>query len=181
MSIAGIQLSKGDSASAIYVTASSQEKIDFCVNELGASAGFNYRTQDWAAEILKATDGKGVDVIVDFIGANYFQGNIAAGARDGRVVCLGMMSGSKVEQVDIGGILFKRLRIEGSTLRSRDEEYQGKLRDQLVEHALPKLRDGAFKIVIEKVFDWTEIVEAHKLMESNGTQGKLICKVDWEE
>jgi NADPH:quinone reductase-like Zn-dependent oxidoreductase len=58
VSIAGIQLSKIGGASAIYVTAGSQEKIDFCVNELGATAGFNYKTQDWAKEILEVTDGR---------------------------------------------------------------------------------------------------------------------------
>ncbi len=179
VSIAGIQLSKADNASEIYVTAGSQEKIDFCVNELGATAGFNYHTQDWSKEVLKATDGKGVDVIIDFIGQNYFQGNLDAAARDGRIVNLGVMSGTKLPAgVDIGGFVRKRLRFEGSSLRSRDEEYQGKLRNTLADHALPKMRDGSFKIFVEKVFPMEEIVEAHKLMETNKTKGKIICTVE---
>ena len=179
VSIAGIQLSKADKASAIYVTAGSQEKIDLCVKELGATAGFNYHTQDWAKEILRATDGKGVDVVIDFIGQNYFQGNLDVAARDGRIVNLGAMSGTKLPAgVDIGAFFRKRVRFEGSTLRSRDEDYQGKLRNTLVEHSIPKLKDGSFKVPIEKVFPWEDIVKAHQLMESNQTKGKVICRID---
>ena len=179
VSIAGIQLSKADKASAIYVTAGSQEKIDLCVKELGATAGFNYHTQDWAKEILRATDGKGVDVVIDFIGQNYFQGNLDVAARDGRIVNLGAMSGTKLPAgVDMGAFFRKRVRFEGSTLRSRDEDYQGKLRNTLVEHSIPKLKDGSFKVPIEKVFPWEDIVKAHQLMESNQTKGKIICRID---
>ncbi len=66
---------------------------------------------------------------------------------------------------------------EGSSLRSRDEKYQGRLRDQLVDHALPKFKDGSFKVLIEKIYDWKDIKEAHRLMESNQTKGKLICTI----
>ena len=179
VSIAGIQLSKADKASAIYVTAGSQEKIDFCVKELGATAGFNYHTQDWAKEILEVTEGKGVDIIIDFIGATYFQGNLDAAARDGRIVTLATMGGTKLpEGVDISAFVRKRIRFEGSSLRSRDEDYQGKLRNTLADHALPKMREGGFKVLVEKVFPWEQIVEAHQLMESNKTKGKIICKID---
>ena len=178
VSIAGIQLSKADKASAIYVTAGSDEKVDFCVKELGATAGFNYKTQDWSQSILKATNGRGVDIIVDFVGQNYFQGNLNAAARDGRIVVLGAMSGTKLpEGTDMGPLLFKRIRLEGSTLRSRDEAYQRRLRDTLADHALPKFEDGTFKVIIEKIFPWQDIKEAHKLMESNQTKGKIICTV----
>ena len=179
VSIAGIQLSKADKASAIYVTAGSQEKIDFCVKELGATAGFNHHTQDWAKEILQATDGKGVDVVIDFIGQNYFQGNLDVAARDGRIVHLGAMSGTKLPAgVDMGAFVRKRVRFEGSSLRSRDEDYQGKLRNTLVEHSIPKLKDGSFKVPIEKVFQWEDIVKAHQLMETNQTKGKILCRID---
>jgi len=177
VSIAGHQLSRGSGASAVYATTRSEEKCRFCVEELGATAAF-LQTKDWAEEVLKATNGRGVDLIVDFIGAPTFAGNLKALARDGVCVFLGGMGGTKLpEGTDIGLLLFKRIRYEGSTLRSRDEEYQGKLRDQLVDHALPKFEDGTFKIIIEKVFDWKDIQQAHELLESNKTKGKLICKV----
>lgn len=178
VSIAGIQLSVADKASAVYVTAGSQEKLDFCVSKLGATAGFNYNTQDWSKEILKATNGQGIDIIIDFVGQSYFQGNLDAAARDCRIVHLGALSGTRLAAgVDMGAFVRKRLRFEGSSLRSRDEDYQGRLRNTLADHALPKLIDGTFSVFVEKVFPWEEIVEAHKLMETNKTKGKIICTV----
>jgi NADPH:quinone reductase-like Zn-dependent oxidoreductase len=178
VSIAGIQLAVASGASAVYVTASSDEKIDFCVKTLGASAGFNYKTQNWSSELLKTTEGSGVDLIIDFVGQSYFQGNLDAAARDGRIVNLGLMSGSKLaEGVDIGAFIRKRLRFEGSSLRSRDAAYQGKLRDRLEAH-LEKFEDGSFKIFIEKVFPWEKVVDAHKMMEKNTSKGKIICTID---
>jgi NADPH:quinone reductase-like Zn-dependent oxidoreductase len=177
VSIAGIQLAKAAGASAVYVTAGSDEKIDFCVKTLGATAGFNYKTQDWVKEILKETNNDGIDIIIDFVGANYFQGNLDVAARDGRVAHLGTMSGTKLPAgVDMGAFIRKRVRFEGSTLRSRDTDYQGKLRDQL-ESFLPKFEDGTFKVFVEKVFPWEDVIEAHKLMESNMTKGKIICTI----
>lgn len=112
------------------------------------------------------------------MGASYFQGNLDAAARDGRIVTLGAMGGTKLaEGVDISPFFKKRIRFEGSSLRSRDEGYQGKLRDILVEHAMPRFADGRFKVFVEKVFDWEEVVEAHQLMESNNTRGKIICTI----
>lgn len=179
VSISGIQLAKAHGAKDIYVTAGSQEKIDFLVRELGVTAGFNYRTQDWAAELQKATNGQGVNLIVDFIGGTYFQGNLAAAARDGRVVILGLMGGTKVPgTADIGALLAKRVRVEGSTLRSRELDYQRRLRDTLVEHALPRFQDKSFKIFVERLFSFKDIAEAHRVLESNATKGKLICVID---
>ncbi|KIW16121.1 hypothetical protein PV08_06172 [Exophiala spinifera] len=178
VSIAGIQLAKADGASAVYVTASTQEKIDFC-KTLGATEGFSYKEGNWAEALLKYTDGKGVGLIVDFIGAGYFNQNLDAAAQDGHIVLLGMMGGGVVKgDVDVSRLLRKRLRIEGSTLRSRDEKYQGRLRDMLVEHALPRFVKGEFKVPVQKVFKMEEIKEAHALLESNQTMGKVICKVE---
>jgi NADPH:quinone reductase-like Zn-dependent oxidoreductase len=182
VSIAGIQLAVAAGASEIYVTASSQEKIDFCVKELGATAGFNYKTQDWAEEILKATGGKGVDLVIDLVGPSYFQGNLDVAAKDGHIVNLGFMSGTKLPaEVDMSAFIGKRLRFEGSSLRSRNQGYQGRLRDKLKEY-LPKFEDGTFedgtfKLYVEMVLPWDDVVEAHKLMETNATKGKLICKI----
>lgn len=176
VSIAGIQLAKRAGAAAVYATAGSKEKCDFITGELGADGAFNYREQDWAQEILKLTNGKGVDVVVDFVGADYLQQNLDVAARDGRIVCLGLMSGSKVSNLDIKLLLYKRIRLEGSTLRSRDEDYQGKLRDKLEEY-LPLFESGELKIFVDKVLPWTEIREAHELMASNKTKGKIICTV----
>ncbi|GAB1195309.1 hypothetical protein APSETT444_004567 [Aspergillus pseudonomiae] len=179
VSIAGIQLAKNDGASAVFVTVGSQEKIDFCLDKLGVTAGYNYKTQDWASELLEATDNCGVDLIIDFVGATHFQGNLNVAARDARIVQLGQMSGSILPAgVDISSLLRKRVRLEGSTLRSRGEGYQKKLRDLLVKHALPKFRDGTFTVFIEKVLPFEHVADAHILLESNCTKGKVICTVD---
>jgi putative PIG3 family NAD(P)H quinone oxidoreductase len=176
VSIAGIQLAKADGAKAIYVTASSQAKVDFC-KSIGATEGFTYRDGDWAKKLLEY-DPAGADLIVDFVGASYFDQNIEAAARDAHIVNLGFLGGTTLPAgIDIGRFLRKRIRYEGSSLRSRDEDYQGKLRDMLVDHALPRFIDGRFKVIVEKVFKMEDIQEAHKLLESNTTMGKIICTV----
>lgn len=178
VSISGIQLAKADGASKVFATARQDSKCEFAVKELGATAAFNTTTQNWPEEVMKATGGKGVDIIVDFIGASYFQQNLDAIARDGVIVNLGFMGGTKVpEGTDISAFIRKRCTFVGSSLRSRDEEYQGKLRDQLVEHALPKMKDGSFKLFIEKVLPWEQIQDAHRLLEENKTKGKVICTI----
>lgn len=155
--IAAIQLAVRGGAAAVFATASSAEKLAFCTNTLGATAGFNYKTQDFAQEVLAATDGRGVDVIVDPVGQSHFQKDLVATARDGRIVLLATMSGAVAREVDLGLILSKRLRIEGSTLRSRDLAYQQRLRDKVVEEALPGIVDGTLKVVVERVFDWKDV------------------------
>ncbi|KAH6899836.1 hypothetical protein B0T10DRAFT_7257 [Thelonectria olida] len=176
VSISGIQLSRVAGASEIYATAGTQEKCDFITSKLGATAAFNYKTQDWAEEIKKATGGKGVDYIVDFVGGNYFQNNLNVAARDGRIVLLGTLSGGKVPDANIEQILYKRLRIEGSTLRSRGVNYQGKLRDKLEEY-LPDFQSGKLQIFVDNVLDWEQIQEAHKQMEEAKNLGKIICTI----
>ncbi|KAI1418654.1 quinone oxidoreductase putative [Hypoxylon sp. FL1857] len=176
VSIAGIQLSRQSGASAIYATAGTDEKCRFIERELGATKAFNYKTQDWAKEILDATGGKGVDLIVDFIGASYFQKNLSVAARDARWVSLAMMGGSKLDGVDIGLLLYKRIRLEGSTLRSRDPDYQGRLRDKLAEY-IPYFESGKLKVLVDTVLPMNDIIKAHQLMEENRTTGKIICTV----
>lgn len=170
VSIAGQQLSRNNQASKIFATARSDEKCTFCVEQLGATAAYNTKTTNWASEILKATDGKGVDIIVDFIGPDTFQGNLEAAAKDARIVNLATLGGMNLKEgqnPNFGMFVAKRLRFEGSSLRSRDEKYQGRLRDQMVEHALEGFKNGKYKVYIEKVFPWEKIQDAHRLMESN--------------
>ena len=177
VSIAGIQLSKALGASSIYATVGSQVKVDFC-KSLGADEVWNYRESDWEAEVKRATDGRGVDVIIDFVGKDYFQSNLNSAARDGRVVIVGLLSGPKTKEgIDLSPFVKQRIRVEGSRLRSRDVEYQSKLRDILVRDALPKFIDDTLKVPLEKVFDWHKIQEAHLLMESNTIMGKIVCRV----
>jgi NADPH:quinone reductase-like Zn-dependent oxidoreductase len=176
VSIAGIQLSKIAGASAVYATAGSDEKCDFITSKLGATAAFNYKTGDWAAGVKEKTDGNGVDFIVDFVGGNYFQKNLDVSARDCRIVLLGTLGGVKVPDADISQILYKRIRIEGSTLRSRDVVYQGELRDKLEEY-IPDFESGQLKIFLDTILPWEEIKEAHRHMEASKNSGKIVCTI----
>ncbi|KAK6950866.1 hypothetical protein Daesc_007394 [Daldinia eschscholtzii] len=176
VSIAGIQLSLDSGASAVYATAGSDEKCRFIERELGATKAFNYKTQDWAKEILEATGGKGVDLIIDFIGASYFQKNLTVAARDARWVALGLMGGTRLDGVDYSMLLYKRIRLEGSTLRSRDPDYQSRLRDKLAEY-IPHFESGKLKVLIDTVLPMDEIIKAHQQLEENKTTGKIICTV----
>ncbi|TDZ27453.1 Quinone oxidoreductase PIG3 [Colletotrichum spinosum] len=176
VSIAGIQLSKDAGASAIYATAGSKEKCDFVVNEIGATAAFNYKEGNWADKIKEATGGKGVDLIVDFVGGSYFQQNLDAAARDAHIVLLGLLGGAQIENANIGPLLFKRIRLQGSTLRSRDVEYQGQLRDRLEEY-VPHFKTGALKVVIDTVLPWEDIQKAHGILEDNKNTGKIVCTI----
>ncbi|KAK0638827.1 hypothetical protein B0T16DRAFT_232818 [Cercophora newfieldiana] len=177
VSIAGIQLAKVAGIGAIYATAGSEEKCAFLEKELGVKRAVNYKREDWVEVLMKETGGKGVDFIVDFVGGEYFAKNLEVVARDGRVCMLGLMGGNVIEKVDIGKLLYKRVRVEGSTLRSRDEEYQGRLRDKL-EDNLARFESGELKVFVDTVFPWNEIVKAHQLLEENKTMGKIICTVD---
>lgn len=189
--LAAIQLARAFGAGKIYITAGSEDKIKFC-EEIGADKGFNYKAGDWAEELAKHTGAKGpagsVDVIVDFIGAPYFNGNLQSLKRDGRMVMLAFMGGAKIKETVIAQILFKRLRIEGSTLRSRTVEYQsdlvqGFVREKGLERLISGARQGSdskegSKLVIHKVYSWKDIKEAHDEMEANKNVGKIIITVD---
>lgn len=174
--IAGIQLSKLAGASEVYATAGTDAKCEFLTSKVGATAAVNYKTHDWAAEIKEKTGGRGVDFIVDFVGGTYFQKNLDVAARDGRMVMLGFLGGSTVPEANIAMILGKRLRIEGSTLRSRDEVYQGELRDCL-EKYLPEFESGKLQIIVDTVLDWKQIKEAHDHMEDGKNSGKIVCTI----
>lgn len=176
VSIAGIQLSRLAGAGEVFATAGTEEKCRFVEGELGAGLAVNYKERDWVKEILEKTGGKGVDLVVDFVGGDYFQKNLDVVARDGRICMLGLMGGAVAENVNIGKLLYKRARVEGSTLRSRDEEYQGRLRNRLEEY-LPKFESGELKVLIDTVLPWEDIVKAHQLLEENKTMGKIICTI----
>lgn len=172
--LAAIQLAKAHGARHVYVTAGSPEKIAFC-KELGATDGFNYKEGSWKDALMKATDGNGVDVIMDFIGAPYFHDNLASLKRDGRLTMQGFMGGTKVQEVNLATLLAKRLRIEGSTLRSRSLAYQSKLvQDFFHSGGLESIvrgvegnGSGGTRLVVHDVFDWKDIAKAHDMMQAN--------------
>jgi NADPH:quinone reductase-like Zn-dependent oxidoreductase len=191
VSIAGLQLSLAlsDPPPRVYATTRQDAKCDFVVDQIGAQAAVNttksYNKADgspdgtWADEIRRINNGEGIDLIIDFIGGPYFASNLSLLAQDGRLVLLGAMGGMTIPgEVDISPILMKRATVVGSTLRSRDAEYQGRLRDLFVEKVLPGLVSGEFRVVVERVCSWNDVGMAHGLLESNETRGKVVCLVD---
>ncbi|PHH66941.1 hypothetical protein CDD81_5293 [Ophiocordyceps australis] len=176
VSTAGIQLSRLAGASAVYATAGSDEKCALLTSKLGADGAFNYKTCDWSEAVLKATGGRGVDYIVDFVGGDYFMKNLAAAALDCRIVILATLGGSRIPDADIGPILRKRIRIEGSTLRSRDLDYQAMLRDRL-EARVPQFEAGQLDIFLDCVLPWEKIQDAHRHMEEAKNSGKIVCTI----
>ncbi|POY74874.1 hypothetical protein BMF94_2147 [Rhodotorula taiwanensis] len=162
-------------------SAGTDEKIKF-VEQHGAK-GINYKTQNFAEEVAKLTDKTGVDIVIDFIGADYMEKNLASLGRDGRMVMLGLMGGAKTEgPFDISQILYKRLRIEGTTLRSRSLDYQSNLLQDFSKKALDKVfarckGDEGLDLVIHKTFDWNEIAQAHEEMEQAKNIGKIIITI----
>ncbi|KAJ2958439.1 hypothetical protein NQZ79_g6019 [Umbelopsis isabellina] len=179
--IAAIQLAKLNGAQNVFVTAGSDEKVKFC-EDLGATKGFNYKKSDWAKQLADYHNGKGVNVIIDFIGKNYFSQNLESLALDGRMVILAFLSGPVVEQANLGLMLKKRLRIEGSALRSRSLEYQARLRDavekNVVQDHLAKPDHDHLRVLIDKVYNWKDVIESHKYLESDQSMGKVVLKIE---
>ncbi|MBI4595108.1 MAG: NAD(P)H-quinone oxidoreductase [Candidatus Tectomicrobia bacterium] len=172
---AAIQLAR-ESGAKIIVTAS-QAKHKIC-RQLGAELTIDYKTQDFCGEILKHTNNYGADVIIDFIGGPNFKPNILSLARDGRLIMLAVLGGGNVNEVDIRHILAKRLKIIGSTLRSRSLDYQIKLTKEFKDFAYEKIKSGRITPVIDKVFNWKDVAEAHRRMEENKNAGKIVLRVE---
>ncbi len=171
---AAIQLAKEIGAHVI-ITAS-KEKHKIC-SELGAEKTIDYKNHSFKEEVLKYTQNEGVDIIIDFIAGPYFKDNIDCLKFDGRMIILASLGGGKVEEFDLRKILSKRLSIIGSTLRSRNLNYQIKLTNEFSKFALEKFNTGELKPVIDKVFTWSNASEAHRYMEENKNTGKIILEI----
>ena len=171
---AAIQLAKAYEASVIITASAGKHQI--CL-DLGADEAIDYQTQDFKEKVREYTDEKGVNVIVDFVAAPYFHQNIDSLATDGRLVLLATLGGGKVENFDLRKVLSKRLQIIGSTLRARSLEYQIALTEAFSAFAMPGFQQGEIKPIIDKVFDWKEVQEAHRYMEANKNTGKIVLKI----
>ncbi len=119
-------------------------------------------------------NSESVDVIVDFVGSPYWDMNIKILGMDGRLIYLSMLGGAKVDEMNLVPILRKRLTIKGSTLRNRSNEYKMKLTKEFENKASQLFRAGKIKPVIDSVYDWNNVEEAHSKMENNRNAGKII-------
>lgn len=169
---AAIQLVKYFQSTPL-VTAGSKEKLDFCRN-LGASLAINYKEGSFVEKILEATNGSGIDIIIDFIGAPYWEQNVGCLALDGRFIMLATMGGSLVEKFDLRSLFKKRGQFITSTLRNRSLDYKIRLTEEFARMILPEFTKGKLKAVVDEVFDWNDVAKAHQYMEENRNMGKLV-------
>ena len=173
---AGIQLCR-EFGSPCFVTAGSDGKIARCV-ELGAAGGANRHTERFADKVPEWTDGAGLDVILDPVGAAYLEDNLRALKPDGRLVIIGLLGGADLAvQRGLGLMMMKRLRIVGSTLRARSIARKAAVMDALKERMWPAIADGRIRPVIEAVVPMPETEEAHRLIAGNETFGKVVLEV----
>lgn len=174
---AAIQLAKTMGATVI-VTVGSEEKKVFC-QQLGADLAINYKEDDFVSVIKQYTKQNklAVNLVVDCIAGQYINQDINCLTMDGKIVVLAMMGGRFVESLDMAKMLGKRITICASTLRNRSDAYKTALISQFKAGYYPLLNEGMIKPVLDKVFDWQDVVSAHQYIEGNHNKGKVVLRV----
>lgn len=171
---AAIQLAREVGAHP-HITAS-PSKHEYC-RRLGAETTINYKEEDFAERIKVATDGRGVDLILDFVGAPYLDQNVTSLAVDGRIILLATLGGDEIESFRLRRLLAKRVQFVATTLRSRSLNYKIELTEDFAGDVLPLFIDGALQPVIDRVYDWKEVADAHRRMENNENVGKIVLQI----
>ncbi|KAL9321260.1 hypothetical protein ACSQ67_013099 [Phaseolus vulgaris] len=166
-----IQIAKYRGA-RVFVTAGNEEKLAFC-KSIGADVAINYKTEDFVARVKEETGGQGVDVILDCVGASYYQKNIDSLNLDGRLFIIGFQGGVTT-QVDLRPLLAKRLTVQGAGLRNRSVENKALIISEVEKNVWPAIAEGKVKPVVYKSFPLAEAAEAHQLMESSEHFGKIL-------
>jgi NADPH2:quinone reductase len=156
----------------VFTTAGSDEKCTFC-ERLGAERAFNYRSDDWQAGIREATDGRGVDVLLDMVAGPYTQKNLESLARDGRCSIIAFLQGP-VAELDLRVVLANRLTITGSTLRPQTVAEKARIAIEVESNVLPLLDSGRVRPIIHQTFPLDAAPAAHELMESSRHMGKIV-------
>lgn len=160
----------------VFATAGSDDKCRAC-EALGAERAINYRQDDFVTAIKDLTGGRGVDLVLDIIGGDYFARNLAVLATDGRLVQIGLMGGASAS-IDLGQVMRRRLTITGSTLRPRTVDEKGQIAAALRHEVWPLLERGKVKPIIDRTFPLTEAAAAHRLMESSEHIGKIVLTTE---
>jgi putative PIG3 family NAD(P)H quinone oxidoreductase len=166
-----IQLAKALGA-RVLTTAGSPEKLQRC-RDLGADVAISYREEDFVEVVRRETDGRGVDVILDNMGAKYLAPNLSALATNGRLAIIGMQGGTKAE-LDIGKLLTKRGAITATSLRARPVEEKSAIVRSVREHVWPLVSEGHVRPVVHTRLPLAEVQEAHRLLEDGEATGKVL-------
>lgn len=174
---AAIQLAKQIGQANVITTAGSKEKLDFC-RSLGADACINYKEQNFDEEVLNTTKNQGVDLILDFIGASYWRKNLASIKVDGRWVLIGILGGAEIEKFNLMDVISKRIQLTGTLLTPRSDEYKAALTSEFSSKTLELFRNNKLRPVVDHVFAFDQIQQAHEHMENNKNIGKIIIKVN---
>jgi putative PIG3 family NAD(P)H quinone oxidoreductase len=169
-----IQLAKQVGA-RVAVTAGSAAKLEAC-RELGADIAVNYREEDFVAALSAATDGHGADVVLDLIGAKYLHRNLRTLAHNGRLVVIGMQSGTRAE-LDLGLLMSRRAAVIATSLRARPPQEKAAIVASVGEHVWPLLASGEVRPVIHSRLPLAEAAEAHRLMSESSHIGKILLTV----
>lgn len=169
-----IQIAKA-MGTKVITTSGSDAKCDFC-RDLGADIAINYKSQNFHEEIMKYTDKKGVDVILDMVAGDYMTANLKSLAPDGRLVIIAVLGGPKVD-FNILPVMLKRLTITGSTLRPRNHAFKAGIAENLKTKIWPLIENNEIKPIIDKIFEINDIVEAHHYMDSGNHMGKVVLKL----
>ena len=173
---AAIQLSKALTPKVKLIVTAAPEKMER-VKQVGADFLINFReTPDFTETVKEFTNKKGVDLILDHIGAKYLAPNMNSLAYKGRLVIIGVTSGIKAE-LNLALMMVKRQQIIGSVLRSRPVPEKAEIVAEFTRRALPKFADRTIVPIIEKVFSIDQVVEAHRMMEADKHFGKMVLKI----
>ncbi|PPE74431.1 NAD(P)H-quinone oxidoreductase [Solimonas fluminis] len=160
----------------VFATAGSEEKRLAC-EALGAERAIHYRETDFAEEVRRLTDGRGVDVILDMVGGDYLKREISCLADDGRLVIIGLLGGVRGE-LPLAQVLMRRLTVTGSTLRPRSVAYKAGIARALRERIWPLIEGDRIRPVVHASFPLDQAAEAHRVMEAGQHIGKLVLRVD---
>jgi NADPH:quinone reductase len=173
-----IQLCKTFGASNIIVTCGDQAKIDYAI-KLGANHGINYKTEDFAERVKTLTDGHGVDVVLDMVGAPYFQKNLDVCAIEGRIAQVAYQHGFKAE-LNLQALMMKRLTWTGSTLRARPKSAKAEIAASLEQNVWPLFEKdtNALRPHVHATFPLSEVAKAHAMMEAGEHFGKIVLAVE---
>lgn len=169
-----IQLAKAFGA-RVLATAGSEAKCAAML-DLGADLAINYRDTDFVDAVRQATDGKGVDLILDMVGGDYINRNYQAAAIEGRIVQIAFLNGRRAE-VDFSLLMMKRLTHTGSTLRARDISFKAAIAAELHQHVWPLLNERKVLPVMDSIFPLDQASAAHQRMEDGEHIGKIALDV----
>jgi NADPH:quinone reductase-like Zn-dependent oxidoreductase len=161
--------------SRVFATAGSAEKCAAC-RALGAEIAVNYREDDFVEQVIAATDGRGVDVILDMVGGDYIARNVKALALEGRLVMIAFLAGPKAE-LNFAQVMSKRLTLTGSTLRPQSVEAKARIAADLSREVWPLLDTGRIAPVMDRTFALEDAASAHARMESSAHIGKIVLTV----